>query len=341
MTVRVDGLRHSGVGHLVRQLALAEELMERGHRVVLAGVSDVPWAQGQVAAHGLTLQPVPPEPSACADALVKLGAEVVIIDGYDYGPALGQAIRAVGLPILAMVDDTFGLDQIADVYVDQNLGAPAKLPVHAPSGAQFLSGPSYVLLRDVVLRHGGAWQPTGDDIPRILVVFGGTDPFGGCETLVPLIVAAGHPVEVVAVAARPEVVEALQAIPVGTNQHITVVPPQDDLPGLALTCDAAISAAGTSVYEFACLGVPTGLVCVTDNQLLGYHAATAEVALAVGELTALRHSEPARTEAIATLSRLLTDASLRSQLSESGRRVVDGRGRVRVADAVEALVWGA
>lgn len=342
--LRCDAHPAMGVGHLVRQLALAEEFGSRGDQVVLLGdASGVPWAMGQVAARGLRMTDAI-GPHGFADQCLALGLDAVMLDGYHLPPALGAGLRAARIPTATMVDGPFGLDQIADLYVDQNLGAVVAPEVLA-SGARMLVGPHYALLRNVVLARREAtaarWAAGPVGRPRVLVVFGGTDAFGGCAVLVPLILATGLPVDVIAVAARAEVAEALGALVPGPEQSVEAIPPVDDLAALLVTCDAAISAAGTSVWELLCLGVPTGVVCVTDNQRVGYDVvAESGVCLGVGMLEELRARPAADDAGIDVLRRLIGDAVLRSRLSSAGLATVDGCGRVRVADAIAALVRG-
>ncbi|WP_040157612.1 PseG/SpsG family protein [Nigerium massiliense] len=338
VAVRCDATQHGGVGHLVRQLALAEELIARGHRVTLWGTCEVPWAQRQAAERGLAFVEPPAGPHDLTARLLAERVDVLIIDGYAFDPVLGTTARAAGVGVLTLCDGEFGLDQDADVYVDQNLGAHAAQERHPD--AEFLVGLDYVLLRDVVRDRRGVRRealPAGD-APRVLVVFGGTDAYGGCRVLVPLLLATDAPVEVVAIAARREVADELAALKCGPGQRVTVLPTADDLPGIAVGCDAAVSASGTSVWEFLCLGVPMALVCVTDNQLLGYREATHdELCLPAGKLTALREDAGSRAASVAQLTRLLEDPALRERLASRGRGLVDGRGRERVADAVERL----
>ena len=89
------------------------------------------------------------------------------------------------------------------------------------------------------------------------------------------------------------------------------------------------------MWELACLGVPTALVCVTDNQRLGYRAATRELCLPAGELARLGPGGADVTLALDSFRRLLSDAGLRLALARGGVRLIDGRGRERVADALE------
>lgn len=328
LAIRCDALASLGTGHLVRQSALAEEWLARGHRVSLYGESDVEWARSLVARLGLEF--VPAEEDVVAQFTAD-GVDAVMIDGYDFPRELGRRLRAAGLVVAAMVDGDFGRHQEADLHVDQNLGS------EGPGGPNWLVGPRYVLLREVVLDRRG--EPRATNSPtRVLVVFGGSDPFGGAPVAVELLLSTGLPVEVVAVAASSERRAAIEALEPGPGQSVVVVPTQDDLPGLALTCDFVVSAAGSSTWEFACLGIPTGLVCVVDNQVAAYEAVTESLAVPIGLLSRLRADAGARDDARAALARLVSDPEHRDSLSEAGRRLVDGEGRRRVADAIERLL---
>ena len=327
VAIRCDALSSRGTGHLVRQTALVQELHARGHAAILFGECDVEWARQQAASVGLEF--VPPADDFVAQ-LTAAGGDTLMIDGYEFPTSLGADARAAGFPVVAMVDGGFGRHQEADIYVDQNLGSDD------PALPNWLVGPDYVLLRDVVIHRRGTPRPANQP-PKVLVVFGGSDPFGGCPVAVELLLSTGLPVHVVAIAASPERRAALEALELAEGQSLEVLGTQDDLPGLALTCDFVISASGSSVWEFACLGIPTGLVCVTDNQVTGYEAATEQLAVSVGRLEALRQSSEARDASRTLLARMLEDRHWLERLSVQGRALVDGEGRRRVVDAVERI----
>src|SRR4051794_25308911 len=94
--LRVDASPETGVGHLVRTMAVAEEARGRGHEVVVCGALDVEWADQQVQDAGLAV--VPPPSPATAAGLAELaereGCQVVHVDCYDVG-ADGNDLREV------------------------------------------------------------------------------------------------------------------------------------------------------------------------------------------------------------------------------------------------------
>ncbi|MGL5910776.1 MAG: hypothetical protein ACRCZP_12285, partial [Phycicoccus sp.] len=282
--IRVDAWPELGVGHLVRCLALADELAARGVVSMLLGeVRGVAWVAEQVRVRGLEVHPAPQEPELLAERAVALGLDHVVLDGYHLDPACGTELRRRGIRVLAVVDGPFGAEQEADAYLDQNLGAGPVAGAHDP--ARQLLGLEFALFRDeVTARRGGRTARRGGP-PRALAVFGGTDAFGAAPVVVPLLLATGAPVHVVALTPRPDDAERLATLPTGPGQTVEVRDPDPDLAGVAVTCDLAVTAAGSSVWELLCLGVPAGLVQVAPNQEPGYRACTDQgVALGVGRL---------------------------------------------------------
>ena len=326
-----------GIGHLMRCLALAEELRGRGAEVLFVSDSHtVPWAHDQILARGLAVEPAVWTTDEHLALFSRLGLDAVVFDSYDLDPAVYAAVRRAGLPTLAVVDgDLRGAE--ADVYVDQNLGSELDSP-QLPAGSIRLAGLDYVLLRDEVLalRPAQPPEPTVAAPPRVFAVFGGTDAYGAGPHAVAALAATGLPFDATVVAPRPELVEAMQVVPLADGQRVTLIGPTSRLAAAVVASDLVISASGTSTWELLCLGAVTGLVCVVDNQLMGYRRAVATGAAAgIGVLSQLSRN-PA--QAAPVLRRLLTDSAERSRLAAAGWRLVDGQGRTRVAEALLGLV---
>ncbi|TWE12105.1 PseG/SpsG family protein [Rudaeicoccus suwonensis] len=332
IALRCDAGRTIGVGHAVRCLALGEELRSRGHQVTLWGdLGGVAWLEQGLASAGVDRLDAP---SAATDLAAAAGVfDAVVLDGYALDPASGAALRSAGVCVLAMVDGPFGAAQSADLYVDQNLGA---LPhVGGPPDSTALAGVDYALFRSSVLAHrrdtmnpGPARQP-----PRVVCVFGGTDPYDAAGVVVPSLLSTGRPCEVTVVAARPATRTALETLVLGAGQSLDVIDPSPDFAAVVATADLAISASGSSVWELLTMGVPTAVVCVVDNQEQGYRATlNHEVVAGLGTLS--RYDAAAAD----TLAHLLDDESLRHMLARRGQELVDGHGRERVADALDAVL---
>ena len=116
----------------------------------------------------------------------------------------------------------------------------------------------------------------------------------------------------------------------GTGQRFTVSRPDTRLPERLAAADLVVSAAGVTLLEACCIGVPIALVLLVDNQEAGYRAAVEQgFAVGLGRADTLHGA----TEA---LVRLLGDPAERRRLASVAADVVDGRGAKRVLEAVPA-----
>ncbi|GAA1688053.1 UDP-2,4-diacetamido-2,4,6-trideoxy-beta-L-altropyranose hydrolase [Kribbella yunnanensis] len=315
----------------MRCLALAEELQRRGLAVdFICDADTVPWAAAQLTARGITIRPAVWTPAEHVEVLSRYDA--VVFDSYDLDAAVYSAVRSSGLPTLAIVDGDFR-GAVADVLVDQNLAAELDDPVLPPDSVR-LAGLDYVLIRDEIRALRPVDPPAARmvDVPKVFAFFGGTDAFGAGPAVVGALVATGVPFDATVVAPTPELAAQITAV----SSLVNVIAPTDRLAAAVREADVTISASGTSTWELLCLGATAGLVCVVDNQVMGYERAIATgTAAGVGVLSELQ-ADP--TAAAAVLKRLLTDSAERTRLAAAGWRMVDGQGRVRVADALLHLI---
>jgi spore coat polysaccharide biosynthesis predicted glycosyltransferase SpsG len=323
--IRCDASPRTGVGHLVRCVALAEELVARGVDVrFLSDLGGVAWAESQLEQRGLPWHPAPYDEVGLVAATLRLGLDALVVDSYTLPPRHTVAFRATGRALLAIVDgDPRG--QSADIYVDQNLDATLDV------GAVRLTGLDYALLRCAVrhLRPAAAPRHTAVAVPKVVAFFGGTDAYRAAPAVVRLLTRTGVPFDATVVAADESRQAELLAIKPGPGQRLDVIAPTDHLPELLVRADLVVSASGTSTWELLCLGRAAALVWVVDNQLASYERTVARgYAAGLGRLGAVSDS------AVGVLRGLLTDPAARTALATRAWTAVDGRGVERVADAL-------
>ncbi|MGK5680481.1 PseG/SpsG family protein [Actinoplanes sp. URMC 104] len=328
--IRCDAGARTGVGHLVRCVALAEELVARGVGVrFLADLGGVEWAESQLTQRGLAWEQPPAEAAGLVGTAGRLGLDALVIDSYTLPPEHSAAVRASGLPVLAIVDGDFR-GQTADIYVDQNLDS-----VISGADGLGLAGLDYALLRSSVRQLRPLEPPvhTSTRTPKVVAFFGGTDAYRAAPEIAVLLAQTGAPFEATIIGANESLRDELHAVVPGEGQRFDIIAPTDDLPKLLAGADLAVSASGTSTWELLCLGLPAALVWVVDNQILGY-----EKTIARGYGAGLGRLGHLGADAVDTLSRLLTDAAARTELAQRAWSAVDGRGVERVADALLARV---
>ncbi len=314
LVLRADASGTIGAGHVSRMVAYAERAVARGWEVVFSGqVDNAEW----LAARFDELS-VPVMPSVSFE-----GFDAVIVDHYGLGE-LRERVNAAGALLVSIEDDVFGR-RAADLVVDCGF-APAPRP--DDGSAELLRGVAYAPLRDVVreAREKRRGRREGAERPHVTVVLGGgTEWAGTVSALLHALRDTGLPfVADVLVRGEPVVPEALP------GQEFRIAPPGPGLLDLLVETDIAVSAAGVTLLELCCLGVPTAVVQLVDNQVTGYRGAL-DLGLAAG----LGSAAALDDDAVETLRTLLRDPAVRRRFSETASSVVDGQGVDRVLDRLE------
>ncbi|MBN9736542.1 MULTISPECIES: bifunctional UDP-2,4-diacetamido-2,4,6-trideoxy-beta-L-altropyranose hydrolase/GNAT family N-acetyltransferase [unclassified Pseudonocardia] len=342
LLLRCDAGPSTGVGHAVRCAAVAEAATASGHEVFWSGRLDgLGWLWAGLAPGG----PVPPgtllDAADSADDLVALcrdhRIDAVHVDHYLLGTDLRAPLNAAGIALSTVEDFTTGR-RPGDLVVDPNLGADDH-PRPDDGSTTLLRGPAYAPLRIAARRARRVREVRDRDLrpatvgvpPRVLVVMGGTDAAGLLGRVVAALAAADVPAEVDVVVPAGRSV----TLPEGGPARFRAIAPLPDLPAAMAEMDLVVSAAGTTVWELCCVGVPMALVLAADNQVEGYRTVVAAGAAAgLGGAADLADPEPGA----AVLRDLLTGPGRRDALGARARTVVDGEGANRIVDALAAAV---
>lgn len=319
-----------GMGHLMRALCLAEEATSRGWEVAIVGQFG-----GRAVEHVAELFPSQelielgdgPVLQELAKALIEHRADLLHLDSYDV--AL-DPVRFDSVQVSNMQDGKFGR-RPADLQIDANLDAETRYAPTSPAELALLGIAAVQVRREVrAIRH----QVRPELMPpyRVLVVLGGTDPFNLTPQVVQELLK--HSDLELTVICRPETQPALLRSLGAGGDRVEVLSFTGDLPGLADSMDAVITAAGTSVWDFASAGIPMGIVAVTENQLLGYSSCASHdigFPLGVPPYTGL-------ADALAAFMVSLQDSERVNYSVQRGKSAIDGLGAWRVVSAWEELV---
>jgi spore coat polysaccharide biosynthesis predicted glycosyltransferase SpsG len=326
--LRADAGVEAGTGHVMRCLALGEELLDRGHRVRVMGDIGVDWLADQIRFMGI--EHVPGAPDELDDeAIVRAGYDAVVVDSYRIPvDAIGRLDGRV--PVLAVIDgDDRGIR--AHRYLDQNHSAET-LP-HDPWVAErLMAGSPYGLVRREIrrLRREDGWRLPRR--PNVLAFMGGSDPMGAMPRIVAGLRALPDDARTTVVAAPPW--RADVATLLAGREGARIVDPTPRLPDLLGAADIVISAAGTSAWDICTIGIPAVFCAVVRNQEKGL-AAIVESGVGVG-VDAIDH--PGELEGIGALvAALLRDEITRRSLVTRSLQTFDGHGAERVADELEKL----
>ncbi|MEK8045023.1 UDP-2,4-diacetamido-2,4,6-trideoxy-beta-L-altropyranose hydrolase [Ideonella margarita] len=348
---RLDASAHIGSGHLMRCLALAAVLKERGADCAfLLRPSANPWAeQVRAAGHVLYWLPEPdgamtePDAPPQADWLGTSQAadarecqallrdrprpDWLVVDHYALDARWERALRpAVGR--ILVIDDLADRPHECDLLLDQNFQDPLLGDRYAsllPSTARSLLGPRYALLRKEFVRQSATDLPDcRRPVRHVLVCFGGVAQQD--ITLRCVRVLASLP-GLTATVIAPQTMHADLQVAAHPGLSLRLLPHTDRMAALMRSCDLAIGAGGGMLWERFSQGLPGLVLGVADNQRPGI-AALLQGGLVCGHPDADALDDD---DLRALLRGLLRMDELRAGQARRAAALVDGQGAARTA----------
>lgn len=269
------------------------------------------------------------ELSLVSSILQRESPDLLIVDSYQVTSAYLSALRQL-CPV-AYLDDLAAFAYPCDFLINYNLYAldwtKRYTDLYAGHTPQLILGPSYAPLRKEF--QGLSPRTIRPTIQDVLVSTGGADPEGIAVRLLEALPAYKQwqhtCFHFMVGALHPDLprLQALAAAQPNVQLHINVQKVSD----LMVSCDAAIAAAGSTLYELCACGTPTVTYTLADNQLPGAAAFAAHGLMGnAGDCRQNTEFIPRLLEKLAALS----PSSKRVDMSATMRKIVDGKGAIRL-----------
>ena len=327
------------MGHVMRTLTLASALRGRGldARFVMRALDGTGSRSVDAAGFGVTVIPGTDDEAAldASDtervlaALEQTGAAGAIVDHYGAGQPYFERL-AQGRVRVGAVDDLAahpfpGVDWI----VNPAPGFEEKYE----TGPRLMLGPRYALLRQEFTRaRVGLHRKFDATATRILITLGGGDV---AEWLAPLLDALNGLRKIAeircTISEADSVNRPLRSSIERSRHRIETFVKAESMAELMDWAELSIGAAGQTVWELCCMGVPMVVTRLADNQ-----NANASGLLAAGAAVDAGEWNAAQTPVaiVDALAHLVEDSTRRKEISGAGMALVDGMGASRVADEV-------
>lgn len=336
---RVDSSTRIGTGHLVRCLTLAKHLRSRGVEVIflcqhLEGDTTALVEQAGFEVMFLNIGNDGHASSQNRDAIESLrlihecSATRVVLDHYDLSLEWEELV-AGNIKSLMVIDDFTDRRHRCDLLLNQNLVPPrdSSFSVSPHGATRALVGPKFALLQHEYAAIRSIRSMENSPIDRISVFMGGSDPENVTELVLRSLVnmeLGNIAIDVVIGAANPHHAQLLSLF--GDYDSIIFHTDLTSLAPLLTKSDLAIGAGGTSNWERMCLGVPSIVVDIAENQ----RGICIELARA-GFIEHIGSSHSISSGDIQhAVEKLISQTQLRSQYSRQGQIAVDGLGANRV-----------
>ncbi len=352
VTFRADASLQIGTGHVMRCLTLADALAAGGTecqficRAHRGNLIDFIRGKGYVV-HALPvsddvgagLGAQPPDGSAvdlvhshwlaatqaedaeaCAPILAAQRPDWLIVDHYALDARWERAV-APHFRKLMVIDDLADRPHVCDLLLDQTFSREAAdyRPL-VPAGCNLLCGSQYALLRPefAALRPYSLQRRALPVLHELLITMGGVDKDNATGQVLQALRMCPLPVDcritVVMGATAPwldEVLNQAQDMPWTTQVLVGV----RDMAQLMADSDLAIGAAGATSWERCCLGLPTAMMVLAENQRKIAEALTESGAAYLVDASVLNnrllilpeHLEPQALGSMSTAAAAITD----------------------------------
>ena len=351
---RVDSSVLIGIGHLIRCLTLAESLRERSvqvHFICREHAGNL-IALLQQKAMPVTVLPAPAiiDTVRGEDYAVWLGvtqaddAEQVIsalnsekpdwlvVDHYALDIEWEQRVRP-HVRKLMVIDDLANRHHECDMLLDQNYSTEGnhRYASLVTDNCKLLVGPRYALLRPEYTTYRKTLHARDGQVKRVLVSFGGSDPHNmtglALEALsqtelrhlqVDVVIGVNNP--------HRKMIERAAA----ERPQTRIYGPRPHLADLMTEADLAIGAGGATTWERMCLGLPTVVISIAENQRPASEALIeSQLIYYAGHFTDIKADYLTKL-----LQRLSQDAERLAELGTQNQLQVDGLGVLRLTEAM-------
>lgn len=352
---RVDASQVMGSGHVMRCLTLARALRDRGRECLFICREHAGNLNAFIQGEGFALHSLPvgneqddelahahwlgasqaEDAQVCKTLIAAWRPDWLVVDHYALNHRWEAAVAPAGCRLL-VIDDLADRAHICDLLLDQNLGRRAVdylglLPEHCT----VLIGPSYALLRPefAVLREASLARRQRADLQNVLIALGGVDQDNHTEVILDALKRCELPAclrfTVVLGATAPH----LQTVKAKASEcpwPVEVLSGIGDMAERMARADLAIGAGGGTSWERCCLGLPTLLIVLAENQRQASHALNS-----AGAALLVDPALPLVSQLQLVFDRLSEPSALRL-LADAASRVADGGGGARLLQTMES-----
>lgn len=356
---RADASLQIGTGHVMRCLTLADALKAQGaechficrehpgnliehirskgypaHALSLrepVGASSEP-ALVHAAWLGSTQEQ---EAAECAVILGELNTDWLVVDHYALDARWETALKPYCRKLM-VIDDLADRSHQCDLLLDQTFGRnPEDYTSRVPGDCTLLCGSQYALLRPefAALRSYSLQRRNDSSLEHLLITMGGVDKDNATGQVLCALQSTELPgncrITVVMGATSPWLAEVRQQaaqMPWPTGVSVGV----SNMAQLMADSDLAIGAAGATSWERCCLGLPTVMVVLADNQKKVAHGLEQ-----AGAVLVLKKSQQILECLPALVASLASSPVQRAAMCGTAAHITDGSGVATVIHHLE------
>lgn len=351
---RADASIEIGSGHIMRCLTLASALKEKGHSCIFICREHKGNLISFIQEKGFEVEILPVEindepaknthlfhsswlgttqaqdAKICTDFLKNIMPDWIVVDHYALDSKWEELVSSY-CKYIFVIDDLVDRKHYCDILLDQTLNRQSidYADFVIPTKAQVLTGTHFALLRPEFSqwREYSLTRRKSPQLNKILVNLGGVDKDNVTQQVLKELeksnLADRVSVDVVMGASAPHR-DKIEQFAEKTKLSVTISVNVSNMAEKLANADLAIGAAGGSSWERCCLGVPTLLLVLAENQN--------DIA------TTLNKAQIAKKASINNIREAIDSLRLDDlkNMTDNAQKLIDGDGVQRVIKIVEA-----
>ena len=344
--VRVDVSEKIGTGHFFRCLTLSLKLISKGHLVTFVSrqmpvdliktldnlkinflsIYTNSLSKNGYLAHSHWLGIDQLEDANNFKNAIGNEIDLIIIDHYGIDYVWELELKNHTKEIL-VIDDLADRNHVCDYILDQNYypNFLTRYDKKVPESSVKLLGPDYCLLRDDFLKRRKINLNVNGNIDRVFIFFGGIDYENYTKVALDAVkkLNVNHLIFDVVVGNQNPNKNYIKALcnDFGYNYYCQI----SNIAEIMSKADLAIGAGGSTSWERCCLGLPSVVVPIAENQIAIAHSIDS-----FGAAICIDNPKNLCESVYKAIHSLQSDPSRILSMSESCMKLVDGLGTKRV-----------
>lgn len=343
--IRADGNSVIGMGHVMRCLSIADAVKAEDIAPVFVTACEecIPMIEQRGFQTRLLatdyrdmLSELPQLEQILNEEDEKIKKHVILVDSYQVSEAyyreLGKLAYVACLedmgqpyPVDLLINYNIYGEKLASNYEEDSTNRPRKT----------LLGVSYMPLRQEFLSDND--YKLREKVTDVMITTGGSDPFFAAKAFTDAFLADKDLQEeniryhIISGPFNSHAAELKEMY--GKHTNITIYENVKSMKEIMRKCDVVLTATGSTIYEVSALGVPMFVFYFAENQRQGAEEIEQRTSVInCGDFS--KGSNEVVIKAVKMLQRCVLVKSYREQLNRDEKKLVDGKGAVRIAEAI-------
>ncbi|OLS21887.1 MAG: UDP-2,4-diacetamido-2,4,6-trideoxy-beta-L-altropyranose hydrolase [Candidatus Heimdallarchaeota archaeon LC_3] len=342
LIIRSDANTDIGIGHIMRCVALTEELLRNDFDVTILGNVESDKIK-KLLKNNFKLKSISKIFPANEDLveikklILEIQAKWVIIDGYHFDQQYLQELKS--LTNVLLFDDFVHLEYYpVNIILNQNTDL-YKDNYKTYKKTIKLNGLEYVILRDEFIQSRKTHKTVKKIAENLLITIGGSDKSNITFKIIKAINQLKSFAFKVKIVVGPvnihyqEINDLVKNSNVSSNHNFDLITGNFNLSDLMNWSDIAITASGTTIWELAFMGVSFLYLKVEENQeVIVNELKKNNLGLYLGDGSNIVIEDVSKQ-----INNLTKNYEIRKMFSQTGQALIDGKGKKRILENLKAF----